>query len=158
MVLYSDFSGRLKPLNRRGDKGTTDFLATNSEDLELSAEEYNQLTSWLCRCTGEGQFDRASWEGAWKSLFAFIKSKEVRYVELCRQDHEFQDAVADFLTEALRVCNFTVHDSAVVRYFIDLFRKCGIVVAGNPDQCAEHATFDVLGYSGTNQVVTMRVG
>ena len=155
MGLFSGFRGVLGLLKKGNEEEKMSMLLSVGTSMDLPAQAFKDLASWLTECTSAGKWNEAVWGKAWIPLFNFIKTRESWFVECCSEDAGYKDAIGEFLTEALRVCNFTRHDPDLVRYFISLFQKCGIVVAGDAEKCAELATFGGLGYDVASHTVTM---
>ena len=150
------FTGHLKMLNKKpAHAAKAAFLAANVGDLSTAlgaGVDLTEVTTWLA---AEVQTKDAYCKEVADDLLAFVQGCANALAVYAAAAAANRDIVGDFLAEALRTCNFAKHESAIITTFIGLFGNCGIVIVGNPAQCAHLATFAQLGYSQATHQVTM---
>lgn len=150
------FTGVLKFLNKMTSPAArSGFLAANVGEIDtaITAQNLDELTTWLVL---EVSTKDSACKDTADDLYAFIKGATTALTVLAAASAANRDSVADFLTEALRVCNFAKHDKAIIGQFIAIMGLCAITIVGNPSTCQEMATFGALGYSRTTHQVTMQ--
>ncbi len=147
------FTGPLKFFNSvmKTTSQRAEFLGENSP-LELSATQLGELVGWIILHVST---NASECEAAWSDLYKFVNNSTAEFVTLSANSVSDKDAVADLLTEVLRVCNFARHDKHIIAQFLTIMTKCGIAVVGDPEVCKSLATFAKLGYSATTHQVTM---
>jgi hypothetical protein len=127
------------------------FLGGNAP-LGLSIANLDELVAWLSLDVSSSD---AACKATWSDLYAFVKASTDELVALCVGGVVGKDAVADLLTEVLRVCNFAQHDKHIINEFLTIMTRCAITVVGDPEICKAYATFKNLGFSKTTHQVTM---
>lgn len=62
------------------------------------------------------------------------------------EEKSAKNRVGHFLVEAMRLANFTLHDTTVLKSFKKSFDQMGVEWKGDPEKCIAHATFSALGF------------
>ncbi len=78
-----------------------------------------------------------------KQVKDFVFSNQDSLKELCNEN---RDLVGGLLVECLRCTNFALHDSESIESFTQLFNDLGFALKGDPQECADLATFSTLTY------------
>jgi hypothetical protein len=127
------------------------FLGGNAP-LGLSIANLDELVAWLSLDVSSSD---AACKATWSDLYAFVKASTDELVALCVGGVVGKDAVADLLTEVLRVCNFAQHDKHIINEFLTIMTRCAITVVGDPEICKAYATFKNLGFSKSLTRITI---
>lgn len=138
------FDGHLKVLNKMSPDKQVSFLKTNFSDFMDNAENVNQVKDWLGKSVTYSGDANSCVAGPMREM---IRDNKAALKTLSEKGASEKDAVAGFLTEALRCYNFAHHDASAIKEFINPFKEMDVPIHGDPDKCISVASFAGLGYT-----------